>query len=88
MTVRGNYFLNIGTEAAGTPSCVLIRAIQIEDELVDGPGRVGKKLDAPGLEYLVLGKDIPVTGRTRPSTFHPTVKERSDNSQGRYRLKE
>ncbi|MBW2966368.1 DNA-3-methyladenine glycosylase, partial [Candidatus Woesearchaeota archaeon] len=46
MPYRGLHFLNIGTKEAGTPSCVLVRAVMIDDEIVDGPGRVGKRLDA------------------------------------------
>ena len=87
MPYRGLYFLNIGTEAAGTPSCVLVRAVQVEGELVDGPGKVGKRLDARSLELQVLGKDIPVSGQTKPSDFVPAQAERSGNSLGRYRLR-
>ena len=71
----------------GTPSCVLIRAVRVGDDVYDGPGRVGKALDAQSLDHLVAGKDIQMSGRTKPSAFYPAVADRSDNSQGRYRLK-
>jgi len=86
MPFRGNYFLNVGTQEAGVPSCVMIRAVNVDGELVDGPGKVGKVLDANGLEYKVLGKEVPVSGKTKPSEFYETEKQ-SGNSQGRYRLK-
>lgn len=86
MPFRGNYFLNIGTRAEGEPSCVLIRAAEVDGELYDGPGKVGKALDASELVGWRLGKDISVKGETTPSSFSRPA-EKSDNSKGRYRLK-
>ena len=86
MPFRGLNFLNIGTEEAGTPSCVLIRSVKVDNELVEGPGRVGKRLDAKSLEFLVAGKDIKLTGKTKPSEYF-AAEGQSDNSLGRYRLK-
>lgn len=86
MPYRGLDFVNIGTQAAGEPSCVLIRAVKIGDTLIDGPGRVGKAVDAKNIEYLVLGKDIPVSGRTKDSDFFKP-EDISSNSKGRYRLR-
>ena len=86
MPFRGLYFLNIGTEAAGVPSCVMIRAVKVEDELYDGPGKVGKVLDAKSLEYKVMEQDVPLSGRTKPSDYSLPEK-RADNSLGIYRLK-
>src|SRR5215217_6978286 len=37
--------LNVVTERDGFPAAVLIRAIQIEGELIDGPGRLCRALD-------------------------------------------
>ena len=86
MPHRGLSFINIATEEAGIPSCVLIRAVRIDDVLYDGPGKVGKILNARNLEYKIMGKDIPIRGQTKPSTFY-APKDKADNSQGRYRLK-
>jgi 3-methyladenine DNA glycosylase Mpg len=86
MSYRGLHFMNVGSEAAGVPSCVLIRSVIVNGQMCEGPGRVGKALDAQNLEYKVLERDIPVTGTTRPSEFSEPD-ERSDNSKGRYRLK-
>lgn len=86
MPYRRLSFINIGTEAPGVPSCVLIRAVRIDDVLYDGPGRVGKVLKARNLEYKMMGEDIPVKGQTKPSDFY-IPKDKADNSQGRYRLK-
>ena len=85
MNYRGHHFVNIGAENAGVPSCVLIRAINLDGELIDGPGRVGKAIDGPSLEYNVLETNISVTGKTMPSTYtaNPTG---SDNSLGIYRM--
>ena len=85
MPFRGLYFVNVGTKAAGEPSCVLLRALQTQDGVIDGPGRVGKALDAQNIEYLLVGKDIPLTGQTKDSRFSKP-EEKSDNSQGRYRM--
>jgi 3-methyladenine DNA glycosylase Mpg len=87
MPYRGFDFMNVGTQRAGEPSCVLIRAVRIGEDLFDGPGKVGKVLEARLVEYQMLGKDILVTGTTKESDYTKPA-ERSDNSQGRYRLRE
>jgi len=86
MPFRGLNFINIGTEKSGVASCVLVRSIKVGDEIIEGPGKVGKSLDAKSLEYKLLGKDVPLTGRTKPSKFHKN-KGSSENSLGRYSIK-
>jgi 3-methyladenine DNA glycosylase Mpg len=87
MPFRGLDFLNIGTERAGKPSCVLIRAVEIDGETYEGPGKVGKILDANSLEFQVVGKDIGLGGQTKPSTYTKSATKMSDNSTGRYKSK-
>lgn len=84
MPHRGLYFLNVGTEAEGEPSCVMIRAAVVDGVLIDGPGKVGNGLGAKSLEGKVLEEDIPVTGETQASWFYAPLK-RSKNSKGGYR---
>ena len=87
MSFRGSNFINIGTERPGVPSCVLIRAVRIGEELYDGPGKVGEALNGRGLEYKVIGDDITVTGKTKPS-YYSCPLESAENSLGRYRLRD
>ena len=44
MSHRGHLYLNVGTEAAGKASCVMVRSILVGKELVKGPGKVSKRL--------------------------------------------
>ncbi|MFP4424176.1 MAG: DNA-3-methyladenine glycosylase [Candidatus Woesearchaeota archaeon] len=87
MPFRGMHFLNVGTGAAGNPSCVMIRSVRTEEKSFDGPGRVGKELHAVNLENLVLGSDVPLSGTTQPSDYI-NGHEFSGNSLGRYNIKD
>lgn len=87
MPFRGMNFLNVGTEAAGKPSCVMIRSVRTEDKAFDGPGKVGKQLNARDLENLVLGSDVPLSGTTQSSDYI-NAHDLSGNSLGRYSIKD
>lgn len=86
MPFRGLSFLNIGTEKAGVPSCVLVRAVEIDGEIYEGPGRVGNVLDADSLDYKVVGQEIGLGGKTQ-SSVHERSCDISSNSLGRYKSK-
>ncbi|MFP4424174.1 MAG: DNA-3-methyladenine glycosylase [Candidatus Woesearchaeota archaeon] len=87
MPFRGMHFLNVGTEAAGKPSCVMIRSVRTEEKTFDGPGKVGKELNAVDLEGLVLGSDVRLNGTTQPSDYI-NGHEFSGNILGRYNIKD
>ena len=86
MPFRGLSFFNIATDRVGFPSCVLVRAVEVDGELYEGPGKVGSVLNVSSLDYKVVGKDIGLGGSTLPST-HDQSCIMSDNSLGRYRAK-
>ncbi len=66
MNHRGHLYLNVGTDAAGKASCVMVRSILVGKELVDGPGKVSKRLGVTaaldgrtlGLELGMLANDL------------------------------
>lgn len=83
MPNRGHKLLNIGTKEVESPSCVMVRAVVIEGNAIEGPGRVSEALFG---EYLVgkfLGQDIPVEGNTMPSGYIPGT---AVFSTGKYRM--
>ncbi|HIH11023.1 TPA: hypothetical protein HA241_02450 [Candidatus Woesearchaeota archaeon] len=82
MPHRGQIFFNIGTSKVGVPSCVMVRAISIDETVIDGPGKVGAALYADYLKGKFLGKDIPLEGITRPSGYIPG----HNYSTGRHRV--
>ena len=55
LTYGMHYMLNIVTEADGMPGAVLIRAIQIEQQVISGPGKVCKIL---GIDAQFNGMEI------------------------------
>ncbi|MBI2650491.1 DNA-3-methyladenine glycosylase [Candidatus Woesearchaeota archaeon] len=83
MPHRGQNLLNVGTHKVGEPSCVMIRAVDIGGNVIEGPGRVGSALSATGLRSLVLGINIPIEGITAPSGFIPGTAE---YSLGKYKM--
>ena len=59
MNHRGHLYLNVGTDAAGKASCVMVRAALFGKELVEGPGKVSKRLGVTAaLDGRPLGTDI------------------------------
>lgn len=69
MNHRGHLYLNVGTEASGVASCVMVCSVLIGTELVEGPGRVSKRLgvtDAHDGRPLGTDLDLLANGLARP----------------------
>ena len=82
MPNRGHTLLNIGTLKVGKPSCVMIRAIDLGGEIIEGSGRVGQATDAQNLVGLVVGAHIDFKGNSAPSGYIPAG---AQYSTGRHR---
>tara|TARA_Y100000310_G_scaffold29633_1_gene28176 strand:- start:6222 stop:7184 length:963 start_codon:yes stop_codon:yes gene_type:complete len=67
----GARLLNIGTEAANVPSCVMITEANVGNEYLDGPGKVSKALNiikdnSDALDGLALGGEVSIIGDSVP----------------------
>ena len=84
MLNRGHALSNIGTGAAEQASCVMLRTVLINGkDIYEGPGRVGKELNAEGLVGKYVDVDVPLIGQTLPSGIVPAG---AQFSTGGYRL--
>ena len=84
MKFRGHPYFNIGSKKTGYASCVMLRAVEVGGEVIDGPGRVGRQLNVEGLAGLVFGTDLKVHGTT--ATSGRLAGNGSKTSCGGYRL--
>ena len=85
---RGNSFLNIATDRSGEPSCALIRQVALNEEVLDGPGRVGDFFEIEDLDGLLFRDEFQLNGNSvAPSKIKRQVKGTSENCLGYYSLK-
>ena len=88
MPFRGTYFLNVATDAKGTPSCVELRAVSVQGKSVKGSGAVANAFQiTPDLDVIVLGNEVEITGEPHPERVK-RVKGSADNCIGLYLFKQ
>jgi len=83
MPNRGYSLLNIGSDEIDKPSCVMIRSIMVDGEVIEGPGRVGNVINTNNLVGKYLDQDVELGGLTVGSGFIPGS---TKFSVGKYRM--
>jgi len=88
MPFRGSKLLNITTDKPGYPSCVEIRKLIFDDEIINGSGSVSKFLKiSDDLEGTLLGKELQISNKKiRKSEFLRSYSD-GDNCLGYFSLK-
>lgn len=88
MSHRGHLYFNIATGKVDEASCVMVRAVLLRKELLEGPGRVSKRLQlAESLDgkQLGIGVDILANDLQPPMVNRDTTAaDRAKNSTARY----
>ena len=87
MPFRGSSLLNIATDREGYPSCVEIREVQFEDEMVTGSGAIAKFLSLSDLDGAMLGDELSITGKPVNPSLIKRIEGSPENCLGYFLLK-
>jgi 3-methyladenine DNA glycosylase Mpg len=89
MSHRGHLYFNVATGKVDEASCVMVRAVLLSKELLDGPGRVSKRLqmvEALDGKMLGVGLDVLANDLQPPMVIRDTsATDRAKNSTARHR---
>lgn len=87
MPFRGSELLNIATDRKGYPSCVEIRAVAFHDGVIEGSGKITDFLDLNGLDGMLLGEQLKITGKAVDPSQIKRIRDGSENCLGYFLVK-